>query len=167
MVSGIGPRDQLTAQNIPILVENPNVGQGMQDHVFAAPTYEVDSGLHTFTQAASDVPYAVAQFLNYTTAQLGPFTNNVADMLAWVRIPLSTLIAQGLGVLASYPKDWPFIEYFSAPGVIGDWSSLFFNNFAAGTSTGKQYASILAALVAPQVSVPIKFPIEERRYCFY
>lgn len=46
----------------------------------------------------------------------------------------------------SYPTDWPEIEYLSGAGYVGDWSSLLFGQ----PKDGAQYATILAALVAPQ-----------------
>lgn len=117
MVSGIGPRDQLTAQNIPVIVENANVGQGMQDHVFAGPTFKVDPALGTFTDLAANPLFLVAQLGNFTAAQLGPLTNNVADFLAWERIPPAQAAASGAAVLNTYPSDWPHIEYLSGNGV--------------------------------------------------
>lgn len=117
MVSGIGPRDQLTAQNIPVIVENANVGRNMEDHVFAGPTFKVDPALGTFTDLAANPAYLTEQLANFTGAQLGPLTNNVADLLAWERIPPATANKIGAGVLNTYPSDWPHIEYFSANGV--------------------------------------------------
>lgn len=34
MLSGIGPKDQLQEHNVPVLVDNPAVGQNLYDHVF-------------------------------------------------------------------------------------------------------------------------------------
>lgn len=51
MVSGIGPAATLNQFDIPVLVDNPHVGQNMWDHVFAGPTYRVN--VQTFTKLAN------------------------------------------------------------------------------------------------------------------
>jgi len=149
MVSGIGPRDQLEANNIPIRVESPNVGQGMQDHIFFGPTYPVHS-IETLTRIAAHPTHLASQFLNFTVNQLGPFTNNVADMISFERLDSSTLEQLGAQALAAYPADWPHLEYLSAPGLVSDFSNLLTLNVKAGLATGKEFVTILAALVAPQ-----------------
>lgn len=55
MVSGIGPAATLKAHGIPVLVDNPNVGQNMWDHVFAGPSYRVN--VETFTKLANQPGY--------------------------------------------------------------------------------------------------------------
>lgn len=117
MVSGIGPRDQLEAQKIPVLVENANVGRNMEDHVFAGPTFKVDPALGTFTELAANPLYLTASLANFTGAQLGPLTSNIADFLAWERVPPAQANAAGASVLNTYPSDWPHIEYLSGNGV--------------------------------------------------
>lgn len=155
MVSGIGPKDQLITNNIPILVDNPNVGQGMQDHIFFGPTYPLHS-IETLTRVSAHHLYLFAQFMNFTLRQQGPLTNNVADMIAFERFSDSKLIALNASHLLEYPADWPHIEYLSAPGVVKDFSNLLALNLEAGTRTGKEFATILAALVAPKSRGSIK-----------
>ncbi|KAA1097239.1 hypothetical protein PGT21_028321 [Puccinia graminis f. sp. tritici] len=149
MVSGIGPKDQLTANQIPILVENPNVGQGMQDHIFFGPTYPVHS-IETLTRIAAHPDYLATQLLNFTIRAQGPLSNNVADMISFERFDNSKLQELNADSLATYPADWPHIEYLSAAGVVGDFSNLLVSNAIAGATTGKEFVTILAALVAPQ-----------------
>lgn len=151
MVSGIGPQAQLTAQSIPVVVQNENVGQNMQDHIFFGPAYKVDPNLHTFTDLAANPLYLADQFLNFTTNQLGPLTNHVADLLAWEKLPpaaLATLGSAGAAKISSFPPDWPILEHFSAPGVVANFANLLAENAAAGAD-GSRFATILGALVAP------------------
>ncbi|MBW0496983.1 hypothetical protein O181_036698 [Austropuccinia psidii MF-1] len=156
MVSGIGPRDQLVANNIPVLVENPNVGQGMEDHIFFGPTYPVHS-IFTFTDLAADPLLITAQELNFTFRQLGPLTNNVADMIAFERIDDDRLNQLNADVLSSYPTDWPHIEYLSSAGVTGNFSGLIAqNSFASLTEGRNKFATILGALVAPRSRGTVK-----------
>jgi choline dehydrogenase-like flavoprotein len=51
MVSGVGPKRALSKLNIPVVVDRPGVGQGMQDHVFFGPSYRVN--LPTITRLAT------------------------------------------------------------------------------------------------------------------
>jgi len=79
---------------------------------------------------------------------MGPLTNHVADLLTWERPDDQTLASIGASKLSSYPSDWPLLESLSAAGVVGDFSNLLALNSKAGAN-GKQFASILFALVAP------------------
>ena len=147
MVSGVGPASQLAQYGIPVIADRPGVGQNMQDHVFFGPAYRVD--LTTFTKLANDPVYLASELVVYTATHTGPFTNPVADFLGWEKIPSSlrsTLGPQALTDLANYPTDWPEVEYLSGAGYVGDWSSLLF----AQPNDGYEYATILAALIAPQ-----------------
>ncbi|CAO1630479.1 unnamed protein product [Sympodiomycopsis kandeliae] len=150
MTSGIGPKDQLQAANVPVVVENSNVGQGMQDHVFAGPSFRMNEQLGgTFTDLAANPLYLTAQLANFSAAQLGPLTSNIADFLAWERIPPATANSIGASVLNTYPSDWPHIEYFSGNGFVGNFDSLLLENAARG-ATGDRFSTILVGLVAPR-----------------
>lgn len=150
MVSGIGPRDQLTAQGIPVIVENNNVGKNMEDHVFTGPpSFKTSRDTNTLTDLAADPVYLLRQFGNFSVSQLGLLTNPVADLLAWERIPPATASAIGAGKLNSYPADWPHIELFSGAGFVGNFDGLLQDNLARGAD-GSRYVSILPAIVAPQ-----------------
>ncbi|PLW19223.1 hypothetical protein PCASD_15138 [Puccinia coronata f. sp. avenae] len=155
MVSGIGPKDQLEANNIPVRVESPNVGQGMEDHIFFGPAYPVHS-IETLTRIATQPAHLTSQYLNFTLQQLGPLTNNVADMIAFERFGISKLKQLNAHSLSAYPADWPHVEYLSAAGLVSDFSDLIALNALAGTTTGKEFVTILAALVAPQSRGTVK-----------
>ncbi|KAE9968319.1 hypothetical protein BLS_005913 [Venturia inaequalis] len=156
MVSGIGPKATLNQFKIPVLSDLPAVGQGMEDHIFMGPTYRVN--VDTLTKIANSIPSIVSSFLTeYFAKRIGPLTNPVCDFLGWEKVPKamrSELSPAAIKDLASYPEDWPELEYLSAPGFIGNFSGLF----ASQPHDGYQYASILAALVAPlsKGSVTIK-----------
>lgn len=148
MVSGLGPAAQLQKFNIPVIKDLPGVGQNMADHVFAGPTSRVK--VQTFTKLANDPLYILSEFAyNYSILKQGPLTNPVCDFLGWEKIPaaLRNQFPQSAkDDLAKVPADWPEVEYLSAPGYVGDFSSL--PNIQP--RDGYQYATILAALVAPQ-----------------
>ncbi|GAC96811.1 choline dehydrogenase [Pseudozyma hubeiensis SY62] len=145
MVSGIGPADQLKAQNIPVLVQNENVGQHMQDHVFFGPTYSVN--VDTPTKEANDPVFLAASLAAFQINQ-GIFTNNVADLIGFEKWNSTFLDSIQASQVKSNPSDWPEIEFLSGPGFIGDFSNLVTNNIVQGL-TLQQFASLLVAIVAP------------------
>jgi choline dehydrogenase-like flavoprotein len=46
-LSGIGARTLLEKHNIPLIVDNPNVGENLQDHIFAPVYFEVADFVET------------------------------------------------------------------------------------------------------------------------
>lgn len=147
MVSGVGPASTLQQFNIPIVKDLPGVGQYMWDHIFFGPTYRVK--LNTFTKLANDLLYTLAQFAtDYTVGKKGPLTNPICDFLAWEKVPRALrnfFTPSTESDLAQFSRDWPEIEFLSAPGYVGDFASLP----TTQPKDGYQYATILMALVAP------------------
>lgn len=144
MLSGIGPAATLSQFNIPVIADRPGVGQNMTDHIFMGPAYRVN--VQTFTRLANDLLYTTAQFAtDYTFLKQGPLTNPVCDYLGWEKAPRDMISSEAAAALSQFPADWPEIEYLSAPGYVGDFSSLF----TSQPKDGYQYATILEALVAP------------------
>ncbi|BFZ54694.1 hypothetical protein PYCC9005_001731 [Savitreella phatthalungensis] len=143
MVSGVGPKDTLNKFNIPVIADRPGVGQGMQDHCFWSTTYRVK--VDTLTRLANDPVYAAEQIARYGEGR-GVFTNPVLDVLAWEKVNRSVIDAATAAKLDQLaPGGWPEIEYLSAPGYVGDFGNLLLDQ----PHDGYQYASILAAVVAP------------------
>ena len=146
MVSGVGPADTLSALDIPVVADRPGVGQNLTDHIFFGPTYPVD--VTTFAKAARDLPYLTEQIIEFETNQTGALTNPVADFLGWEKVPASLragFSSSTLAALAQFPPDWPELEYIVAPGYVGDFSDLLLEQ----PTDGREYATILATLVAP------------------
>lgn len=46
MVSGIGPAAQLQKFGVPVVVDLPGVGAGMQDHIFFSPAYQIQNNIY-------------------------------------------------------------------------------------------------------------------------
>jgi choline dehydrogenase len=147
MVSGIGPAAQLQSLNIPVIANRSGVGQNMQDHIFFGPSYRVN--VETLTKLANDPVYLATELaVNYALLKQGPITNPVSDFLGWEKVPASLrsgFSSQTKADLATFPADWPEIEYISGSGYVGDYSNLFTNQ----PKDGYQYGTILATLVAP------------------
>ncbi|KAK1962470.1 alcohol oxidase [Colletotrichum sublineola] len=144
MLSGIGPAEHLSKHGIKVLADRPGVGQNMTDHALFGPTYEVI--FDTLSNVIGSPTALSKATLDYSLTQTGPLTNNVAEFLAWERMPSSANLSQSTwDQLLAFPEDWPHMEYFPAAGHIG-----FFDiPWADQPKDGKKYASIIAALAAP------------------
>lgn len=144
MLSGIGPASVLNTFNISTIADRPGVGQNLTDHIFFGPAYRVN--VQTFTRLANDPVYVAAEAAtDYALLKQGPLTNPVCDFLGWEKTPRDLISSNASSTLAQFPASWPEIEYLSAPGYVGDFASLL----AEQPKDGYQYATILAALVAP------------------
>ncbi|MCC8243207.1 GMC family oxidoreductase [Saccharothrix luteola] len=70
MLSGIGPAAALGALGIPVVVDQPEVGQNLQDHTLVPLIYPHE---HPISMLAAGLPANVEQF---TTEGRGPLTSN-------------------------------------------------------------------------------------------
>ncbi|KAL4936301.1 hypothetical protein BDV06DRAFT_233544 [Aspergillus oleicola] len=74
-ISGIGSSAILTRLNIPVLIDNPNVGENLQDHALAGVSYEVQDFINTKDNLMRQVPDVLAAAMSdYQQKQFGPFT---------------------------------------------------------------------------------------------
>ncbi|KAH9875830.1 hypothetical protein IAQ61_003295 [Plenodomus lingam] len=146
MVSGVGPKAALEEHGIPIVADRPGVGQNMWDHVIMGPSYRVN--VITSSSLGDPAVLAEAERL-YNEKQEGILTNSGGDFLAWEKIPAklrSSFSNNTLAMLnASFPSDWPEVEYLSMSGFLG-----YQENYARDAPTdGFNYATVSTALVAP------------------
>ncbi len=146
MLSGVGPATTLQQNGIPVVADRPGVGQNMQDHIYFGPSYRVN-GLTFSTLSNPAVAAQAAKDFNERAA--GPYTNPTTDVLAWEKVPeplRSNMSNTTLAALATYPADWPELEYLSLGGYLG-----FQQNLATGgPNDGHNYASLAIALCTPQ-----------------
>ena len=74
-VSGIGSADLLRSVGVETVVDNPSVGENMQDHALASISFEVNDGILT-VEALKD-PQAREKVMEmYMTTQSGPLTSS-------------------------------------------------------------------------------------------
>ncbi|KAL4907837.1 hypothetical protein BDW74DRAFT_166460 [Aspergillus multicolor] len=142
MVSGIGPRETLESHGIPVVKELAGVGQNMWEHSFFGVTHQVN--LITATELAIS-QQALVQALAEYKSQQGPLTSAGFGVLGWERLPNSTFSEGTNEALATFPSDWPMIEYLSIDGYLDGWHSAADQN----VGDGQQWGTIAAALVAP------------------
>ncbi|RMZ84871.1 hypothetical protein DV738_g250, partial [Chaetothyriales sp. CBS 135597] len=142
-VSGVGPAALLEQHGIPLVADLPGVGQNLNDQFFVGVSYRVD--IPTLSTLGLDT-YAAADAELFNTNATGPLTNPGGEYLGFEKIPeplRSTLSASTLETLASFPADWPEIQYLTLPLYIGDLRS------ADGPTDGYNYATILSTLLTP------------------
>ena len=100
MLSGIGPAGHLAEHGIPVLVDSPEVGSNLQDHLVAGLAPAARSGtLYTAER--------VAELGRYLSARRGMLTSNVGEAYGFVR----TDVAERSGMAAGLPD----IEIIFAP----------------------------------------------------
>jgi choline dehydrogenase len=80
LLSGIGPADELRALGIDVVVDSPNVGRGLQDHLAVSAVYTANGPVSYF--GADRRAAVLAQYL---LARKGPFSSNIAEAGGFVR----------------------------------------------------------------------------------
>lgn len=138
MVSGVGPRAQLEANNIKVLADRPGVGTNMQDHLDIAITYYINlqGGYGAISDPSANGPLTEEYIVNRT----GPLTAPNVDYIGWDKLPDSyrqNLSASALDDLAQYPADWPEVEYEVSGATL------------AGYDPSKRYGSMVVVPVTP------------------
>jgi len=145
MVSGVGPQATLSKYSIPVVADRPGVGQNMWDHILFGPAYRVN--VITGSSLANPA-FAAQTAADFNRDQTDILANTGGDFLAWEKIPRSarkSFTNQTERSLATFPADWPEIEYLNVGGFFG-----YQNNFVTGgPHDGYNYGSIPIALVAP------------------
>lgn len=146
MVSGVGPAAKLQQYGIPVIADRPGVGQNLQDHVYFGLSYRVNA--LTFS-SFSNSAFAAQAAKDFNEKAAGMYTNPTTDILAWEKVPLplrSTLSNSTLAALATYPADWPELEYLALGAYLG-----YQQNFVRGDpDDGYNYASLAIALCTPR-----------------
>lgn len=106
MLSGIGPADHLASHGIDLVVDAPEVGENLQDHLVAGLAPAASDG----TLYGAEKP---AELVRYLTQRRGMLTSNVAEAYGFVRTP----VADETGA----PDGLPDIEIiFAAAPYVGE-----------------------------------------------
>lgn len=72
-LSGIGNKDLLQSHGIPVMIDNPNVGENLQDHLMTGISIEVNDGIFTGDGMMRQEPEALNGAMQmYATAKAGP-----------------------------------------------------------------------------------------------
>lgn len=139
MVSGIGPREVLQRNGIEVLHELNGVGQNLQDHTYTGVSYRVN--VETASKLLNDRAYAIQADEDFLTKTTGPLTNGPA-YIGFEKLPRSSISETArLALDASFPSDWPEMEYLVENGFDG-----YNRDYAnADPKDGFNYGTISAA----------------------
>lgn len=85
-LSGIGDRALLESHGIKVLIDNPNVGENLQDHLFTGISYEVKDGIATADILRQDPKAAQAAMADYMSKKTGPMTSTAMASFAFMPI---------------------------------------------------------------------------------
>jgi choline dehydrogenase len=80
LLSGIGPAAELRALGIDVVVDAPNVGRNLQDHVAVGTVFHANAPISYFD--ADKRPAVIARWL---LGRRGPFSSNIAEAGGFVR----------------------------------------------------------------------------------
>ena len=144
MVSGVGPSAALQKHGISVIADRPGLGQNMQDHVYFGPSYRVNAPT---ISALGNAAFAAQAAQGFNQKAAGLYTNPTTDLLAWEKVPeplRSTMSNSTLAVLATYPADWPKLEYLSIGAYLG------YQEYGLDPGDGYNYATLAAAICEPQ-----------------
>lgn len=87
-ISGIGGKALLEKHGIPVVVDNPAVGENLQDHLMTGISYEVVDGIVTGDPLMRQEPEALAQAQKlYFEQKAGPFTMGGIQSHAYMPTP--------------------------------------------------------------------------------
>lgn len=146
MLSGIGPPETLDRFQIPVVSALRGVGQNMWDHVFFGPSFALS--VSTLDTLIWNPVYLASAIASYLLSHGGIFSSNAVELLGWEKLPEKYRSAFNDGTLQSlhqFGDDWPEVEYIAINGFVGN----FDHPVLSQPLNGKNYASLLGALVAP------------------
>jgi len=111
MVSGIGPADELSQFDIPVLVDLPGVGQNLTDHLFFGPIYQVTDNITTYNQFNANETLFLEYMMQYKNNQ-GELSGAISSMSGYQRIPDDVLATFPEGAeLSALDASWPHVQY--------------------------------------------------------
>ena len=91
MLSGIGPAAHLAEHGIPVLVDSPEVGENLQDHLVAGLAPAARGG----TLFGAERP---AELVRYLAQRRGMLTSNVAEAYGFVRTEIADSVEMPAGL---------------------------------------------------------------------
>jgi choline dehydrogenase-like flavoprotein len=109
MLSGIGDREQLSRFNIHTIVNLPDVGQNLQDHVLLTNVFSVNSNF-TNDDIGRNVTLFQDDLAQWEQSQSGPLTTSGTSEVGWLRLPKNATIFRTVNDPSSGP-DAPHYEF--------------------------------------------------------
>ncbi|KAH9039645.1 aryl-alcohol-oxidase from pleurotus Eryingii [Lactarius pseudohatsudake] len=161
MLSGIGDSAQLSQFNIRTIVNLPDVGKNLQDHVLLPNVFSVNSN---FTN--DDIGRNTTLFQNdlaqWKQSHTGPFATSIADSIGWLRLPKNSTIFKTVDdpSSGSQAPHYEFIfinQFFSAvqpPPTTGHFMTIA-SNLITPTSRGSITLASANTFDAPNIDLAL------------
>lgn len=83
MLSGVGDGAQLAAHGIDVVIDRPEVGRNLQDHVYATTIFRCDRD--STLDTAESLRHLLPNLLAFSLGRRGPLTSNVAEAGGFIR----------------------------------------------------------------------------------
>ena len=112
MLSGIGDSAQLSQFNIQTIVNLPDVGKNLQDHVLLLNVFSVNSNL-TNDNIVQNATLAQDDLAQWEQSHDGPFSSSVGTTVGWFRLPKDSPIFDTVEDPSSGPEA-PHYEFLFA-----------------------------------------------------
>ncbi|KAF2201579.1 putative glucose-methanol-choline oxidoreductase [Delitschia confertaspora ATCC 74209] len=134
MLSGVGPKQDLSKHKIPVVADIAEVGKNLKDHYFSIFEYEVSPAIKTVWQWAFNATASEIYKAQYAKDASGPLGWDNGLVYAGIRLPDTVFDGVNGKHYTSLPKDRPhiLIEYSTVPFIpktdnistITAWASL-------------------------------------------
>ena len=85
-LSGIGDASLLKSHGLEVYIENRNVGENLQDHLFTGISLEVKEGVSTMDLMRRDPGVAQAALQEYMTSRTGPLVSGTLESFAFMPV---------------------------------------------------------------------------------
>ena len=105
MLSGVGPKAQLSALNIPVVADIPEIGSNLYDHHYSSIEVAVTYDIETFWQWEANATGAALAKSEYAANESGPLGWNNGDLYAGFRLQDSVFEGTGSTHYTSLPQD--------------------------------------------------------------
>jgi choline dehydrogenase-like flavoprotein len=143
MLSGIGDNHTLAAAGVTPIVNLPDVGQNLQDHVLLPLNWAVNSSIPTNDQLRTNGTLAAAALDEWESARQGPLVNGGGNTWLWDRVNASVLAGAADPSAGSTSAHYEFI-----------FEDQFISYTLAPPATGG-FFTILANLISPASRTPL------------
>ncbi|KAI0053606.1 GMC oxidoreductase [Auriscalpium vulgare] len=138
-LSGIGDPDELSKLQITALVNLPDVGKNLQDHVVLPNVFTVNTSYSNDDLRWNDTLFA-ANLAQWDAEKNGPFATGPSASVGWLRLPSNSSILAAVTTDPSSGPHSPHIEF-----VFGDAFASF---VAAPPDTGR-HMTLASNLITP------------------
>ncbi len=146
MVSGIGPKATLQQHGIRVMKDLAGVGQNMWDHVLFGANRRVN--VLTASASLNSAVVAAKGAQLFRTSGSRPLSAFGAGYYGWEKLPSPyrrSLSDASLSALATFPSDWPELEWLSISAYLGYQT----NRQKEDPRDGYNYATINPGITAP------------------